>query len=85
MPSWMLGRFADWDDSYQNWRFVESRAILLDINGTALSVTDLETMRQLTTHTLSMDGYQCKIKGLWMAIQYKASPQSAVSITSCFI
>ncbi|KAJ2955118.1 hypothetical protein NQZ79_g8835 [Umbelopsis isabellina] len=79
MPSWMLDRFTVWDSSYQSWSFSESRAILLDVNGAMVYVTDLETMRQLITHTLSKEDDRCVIKGLWMGFQYKANSQSASS------
>ncbi|KAG2173737.1 hypothetical protein INT43_005157 [Umbelopsis isabellina] len=69
----MLDRFAVWDSAYQSWHFEESRAILLDVNGTALGVTDLETMRQLMTHTLSMEGDLCKMEKFQLLFQSSAA------------
>lgn len=48
---------------------VISRALMLDIKQTELTITDLENMQQLVAIRLSMQSTRCVVKGLFMAFQ----------------
>jgi hypothetical protein len=69
MPSWMLEGFSTWNGSQLCMTPVISRALMLDIKQTELTITNLENMQQLVAIRLSMQSTRCVVKGLFMAFQ----------------
>ncbi|CAO3662186.1 unnamed protein product [Umbelopsis vinacea] len=87
MPSWMLEGFSTWNGSQLCMTPVISRALMLDIKQTELTITNLENMQQLVSIRLSMQSTRCVVKGLFMAFHCQENLQrfqfQLYSVSAC--
>lgn len=69
MPTWMIDVLFNWNGAQMCMSPVASRALMLDITETQLTITNLENLQQLISLKLSMQYTRCVTKGMHMAIQ----------------